>query len=447
MDILPNELIQLILLFVNDKIVCRFVCHLWKDLLPIPHGRRLDFYSSDLARHGHYELLTWARQNGCPMDKLVAIYLARDDKLEMLEWIQSSIIGCNNVQMMAIRYGHVRIVEWTNQWTVWYSSSKKSSACYQAAYWGQFEMLKYLVSQNYVCTNEVFVGAALSGHLEMLKWLKERNLNLLSISTEQAAFSAIVRGYLDVVEWLWQVFADELRRCAFSSNNFTDAAAKYGHVEILQWLYDHAFPIGPNAWCNAIENNHFHVVRWLQKNDYVRTARMRKPAILSGNLQMLKLVDKLQPNTATHPLDITIAAMVGNLDIIKWLISRGSNWTPHAFHLAIEGGHLHILKWSKKMSVKNTTGVYGIAVTRGYFHILKWMDNEYLTSGGIDSLMLTIELSQPNDTDENKCINAWILTGTGDFNYFRKYKYHKIMRWLKAKKNAFYYNFCSSFES
>ena len=61
METLPNEMVQYIFRFVDDCAPFRFVCRLWRDLLP---GKIRMNYISYLAESEYFEVLKWAREMG-----------------------------------------------------------------------------------------------------------------------------------------------------------------------------------------------------------------------------------------------------------------------------------------------------------------------------------------------------------------------------------------------
>jgi len=76
-------------------VVCRFVCKLWRDLLPSvpPKAETAKFdFSAKAAEGGHFYLLVWAKKNGCPFTKAAFSGAASFGNLELLQWMKES--GC-----------------------------------------------------------------------------------------------------------------------------------------------------------------------------------------------------------------------------------------------------------------------------------------------------------------------------------------------------------------
>ncbi|CAN0461067.1 unnamed protein product, partial [Hapterophycus canaliculatus] len=44
------------------------------------------------AERGHLEVLKWARENGCPWDRMTCVHAARGEHLEVLAWARAN--GC-----------------------------------------------------------------------------------------------------------------------------------------------------------------------------------------------------------------------------------------------------------------------------------------------------------------------------------------------------------------
>ena len=94
------------------------------------------------AKYGHFDLLRWARKNGCEWDSKVCTYAARGGYFQILKW--AKFYGC--------------------PWDA------------------------------YTCAN-----AAQSGHLDILKWLRERN-NPCPWNDLTTLYSYI-GGYHEIVKW------------------------------------------------------------------------------------------------------------------------------------------------------------------------------------------------------------------------------------------------------
>ena len=187
-----------------NHVVCRFVCHQWRDLLPKATPTEAKSFASCAGQRGLLAALIWAKANGC--------------RSTSSKWI-----------------------------------------CSAAAKGGHFEALKWLREAGCHWGDSVCPGAAAGGHFEILKWALERNCPM---NEEETCVRAAKGGHLDILRWLC-----EEKECVLSANVFK-GAAEGGHLHVLKWLRERGGPYDPSCYSLAALGGHTHVLEWLRKQGY-----------------------------------------------------------------------------------------------------------------------------------------------------------------------------------
>jgi ankyrin repeat protein len=81
--------------------------------------------------------------------------------------------------------------------------------------------------------------AAETGHLEVLKWLKERcgvDVNVDDDEGEFPAHLAARNGHLEVLKWLKEQCGVDINVANDFGSRPTHIAARNGYLEVLKWL-------------------------------------------------------------------------------------------------------------------------------------------------------------------------------------------------------------------
>ncbi len=119
------------------------------------------------AKHGHLEVLQWARNNRCSWNEWICEIAARHGHLEVLQWARNN--GCPWDEWTCARAafgGHLEILKWArSQGCPW-----NEDTCSQAAAGGRLEVLQWARSQGCPWDSKTCSQAASRGHLEILKW-------------------------------------------------------------------------------------------------------------------------------------------------------------------------------------------------------------------------------------------------------------------------------------
>ncbi|KXZ54167.1 hypothetical protein GPECTOR_5g264 [Gonium pectorale] len=148
----------------------------------------------------------------------------------------------------------------------------------------------------------VAVLAAREGWLEVLKLLQRRGCPIDAASIGEFA---VRNGYLPVLAWAVEELDAPVQYLA-------NTAAEAGHVEVLQWLWDH------DAEFDADE--------------------VALNAALTGNLPVLQWAVEELDASMEDPVLIRTARRSGSLELLAWLREHGRPWGAEAFGYAAAVG-------------------------------------------------------------------------------------------------------------
>jgi hypothetical protein len=156
-------------------------------------------------------------------------------------------------------------VAWTNKLELlkWIREEKKcrwdAGTIDAAAEQGNLEMVKYCVANRCTVTADACAFAALEGHLECLKYLREEAK--APWGSETANWAA-ENGHLHILEYLVERKYDQYNElaCVYAAGN--------GHLDCLKYLHETAkAPWDDLAVYSAHKNNHPECVQYLLDND------------------------------------------------------------------------------------------------------------------------------------------------------------------------------------
>ena len=313
---LPRELVETTLRHLDGDVVAisaaSMVCQGWWNLLHRLSGR-LNMNPRERARlnrlivlraveHGRPEVLQWLRDKGCCRydSGLVEPGPIWPDggrlSAEALS-VGSGCLWCCDVRLMAARCGHVALL----------ATEKYGPPC----------ACVLEARGRYICD-----AAADGGSIAALEWAVAHGYGLTSRTVEVAAR----RGNVATLTWLLG------SGCPVAQPSAFEAAAHSGSVATLDTL---ARSCEADTWYTyflweeAVKSGSVPVLEWLERH-----------AARSG----------YQP--ASEVLTCAHAARWGNLDVLKWLRSRGCDWddweSGSPYFWVADNGDLAMLKWCKE---------------------------------------------------------------------------------------------------
>jgi hypothetical protein len=163
-------------------------------------------------------------------EKVFCWQVARTNKLELLKWAREE-----------------KECEWD------------AGTIHAAARQGNLEMVKYCVENRCTVTADACANAALSGHLECLKYLREE---VQAPWDSWTADRAAEYGYLHILEYLVESKFDkyDVWACWLAAEN--------GHLDCLKYLHETAkAPWDEDAVRKAHKNNQTECVQYLLDNN------------------------------------------------------------------------------------------------------------------------------------------------------------------------------------
>lgn len=184
---LPPDLIRLTAEHLDDasKLVCRFVCRRFRDLVYVPPWVKEDAYDQRtwftgvLASEGYLNVLIWARSQGAPWGQFAYQEAAMNGHLNVIVWAHENIGQCNAYEIAgpAAAAGQIHVLEWTMaMYPEFRQEDSFNTVIFAAASDGQIRVLEWLQQQQ-VNLNETDCRAAASGmQLETLQWLRARGV-------------------------------------------------------------------------------------------------------------------------------------------------------------------------------------------------------------------------------------------------------------------------------
>ncbi|KAG7380301.1 hypothetical protein PHYPSEUDO_007551 [Phytophthora pseudosyringae] len=238
------------------------------------------------------------------------------------------------------------------------------------------------------CTRRGLESAALNGHLEVVKWLNDSRY--YEIRTFRSLENAIAGGHLRIVKYVVQTV--EVAYTSWTQAALT-AAVTYGQRHIVQWLHDRAvaaaaagqnrrfrLEIYTNQLYTVAKEGHLEVLQWLHEHKYpvhCRRAHAVRGAAAGGHKEIIEWMEEtFEPLTRQrHRIRVDGAGGFGDLQFVQWLHHQGYRFTAHAMDDAAAGGYLSIVRWlhGNVENAKCTVAATDRAAANGHLDIVKFL--------------------------------------------------------------------------
>ena len=242
--------------------------------------------TSAVVRTGRVDTLHAALGLGLPLHQQLCVEAAEHGHLMMLQHIHSLSSRHFNLNddvfAAAANNGHLPVV----QWLVKQNCPVRPTVCMEAAVRSNFDVIRWLYSEGYDL--EVFSGkkrgcpvgwaGARDGDLDFLKWAMDHG----AIINEDTCWGAASTGQLPVLRWLRETVG-----CPWDFQTLS-AATSGGHLEVVQWCLDYGAPWNRETACmEAAAGGNVELMKLVRQLGCVWTGDEFLPAITEGNMDLL----------------------------------------------------------------------------------------------------------------------------------------------------------------
>uniref|UniRef100_A0A6C0E5U3 Uncharacterized protein n=1 Tax=viral metagenome TaxID=1070528 RepID=A0A6C0E5U3_9ZZZZ len=160
-------------------------------------------------------------------------------------------------------------------------------------------------------------SASMYGHIDVLEWLKNSELQLAY--SNYAMDLASEFGHINVLEW-WKNSGLQLEY----SMSVMDCASGNGHINVLEWWKNSGLPLkySDKALEWASGGGHINVLEWWKNSGLPLKYSDRALDLASGN---------------------------GRIDVLEWWKNSGLplKYSEDTLDCASGGGHINVLEWWK----------------------------------------------------------------------------------------------------
>ncbi|QBZ81329.1 ankyrin repeat domain containing protein [Pandoravirus celtis] len=238
---------------------------------------------------------------------------------------------------------------------------------------------------------------ALRGHRHLLKWARSRGWVRRG---NGIATAAAKNGHMKIIEWCLKHklvidadtaealarggHLDMLRRlhehgCLWDGRVCL-AAAKGGHLGLLQWAHKFGCRWTTAQLCvdAAAEHGHLHILEWISSEHGLgssgRAIWDRRTCAAAAKTGRTELLQWLRANGC--PWDsctVSEAARHGHVDIVKWARANGCEWSETSCAQAAYSGDLDLLRWMRENGCPWDDRTPEYAALAGHIHILDWL--------------------------------------------------------------------------
>ncbi|OQR93449.1 hypothetical protein THRCLA_08446 [Thraustotheca clavata] len=215
-------------------------------------------------------------------------------------------------------------------------------------------------------------AAIVGGHLKLLKILRDdygvNPARLCYIPNHGYAMGiAAFNGDVNMIQYL---HANGSQACTIEAMNL---AAREGHLDVVMWLFENRTEgCITSALRNAKEKNHTKIVTYLTHRQDMKWDL--DIAALHGNLDVVRKLHELGGSCTSAAMDN--AAANGHFEIVKYLhVHRSEGCTTNAMDLAAARGHVRVVKYLNENRMEGCTkNAIEYAAANNYFEVVRYLD-------------------------------------------------------------------------
>lgn len=295
------------------------------------------------------------------------------------------------------------------------STEEKNEALFNAAEFGDLEIVKYLIKEagaNVHYRDDLALKAACAeGHIEIVKYLVEEEGGDIYADDNEPTRWAARKGHLEVVKYLVSkgTMYDSLLSDAVEGN-------MEGNMEVIKYLVSEArvniHLLNERALHTAISNLVFHgeeryieIINYLVENGAnprVRSESYIWYLIKNKKLELASYLIKLGVDVHYEgDSALAFACMLGYLDIVKELVEAGADIHAHrtrGISGAAKFGHLEIIKYLVSRGAIPHQFAFAYAARLKHVEITKYLSDMTVVSQDVlNETLKLIKINNPRD--------------------------------------------------
>lgn len=248
---------------------------------------------------------------------------------EVVHWIlnRSHQVGILIWMNKAVTEGNMEFIKWNDTHEEEYPKAFGSESISKAAGAGHLEFLKYLHMIEFECLSAMAMhNAAAAGHLELLQWLEATSLKYSNsdVVFNSPRLEAARNGHLHPIKWLLeesQLFlSDESERLCWYTEAM-NGAIEAGDCAMLKYLFEHRpFACTTRGLTRAIARGDLEMVEWLHARGFKSVKDLMKEAAEYGHLAILQWLYETLLEHGKDEAVVDAAAQNNHLHIVFILI-------------------------------------------------------------------------------------------------------------------------------
>jgi hypothetical protein len=311
--------------------------------------------------------MKWARSEGAKfflVDCKTAAKMGHTETLKWLveegDWREDKDAWREEVVLGAAEGGHLDILQWAKDQgflSVLLANDKYLVELVQAAIEGGLEILKCVISEK----PDILRSIPRSPILLCLSHSLPRNQPRTDSDGESLKIAR--RETFEMVKYLRNLGAD------WDSVTFR-MLAQNGDLEALKWARKHGCPWEAPTCASAALNGRFDILKWARKHKCPWDSSTCSAAALSGNFEILKWAR--EHGCPWESSICSYAAHSGNLEMMKWAREHESPWNGWTCFNAAHSGNFELLKWVHEHGCPWDESTCVAATKIGNFEMITW---------------------------------------------------------------------------
>lgn len=247
------------------------------------------------------------------------------------------------------------------------------------------ELVNYVLDNSILDKNQLLIGTSAHNYLEVVKYLILNKADP-SVDIGEALIGPAEYGYLDMINYLVSLGVNP----AIRKNEILETASRYGHLKIVEY----AINLGANIKSDnnyalqiAMEYNHLEIVKYLLLTLNLNLNKCKQLnivkidsllfAVENGNLEFIKYLISKGVNIRTdNDYALCCAAEYGNLKIVEFLIKKGSSSRSkgnRALQYAVEYNRFEVVRYLLSLYFIDYNQALSWSIKKNYFEVVKYL--------------------------------------------------------------------------